>query len=172
MRMRRLGALAFSALLAAGLAACGDDDGGDGDALEDVDATDEGDGGGDDEEPDLGELGLEGECEVFAEAALAFSGAFGGGDSDADFGTLADAMQAFADDAPDEIADDLEVLADAYREFDDALGDVDLSDPNAFTDPEVQAALAEAGEVFNDPEVVEANENVTAFTEANCQAEG
>lgn len=169
MRMRRFGALALSALLVTGLAACGDDDGGDGDALEDVGS----DGGDDttttegDDEPDLGDLGLAGECEVFAEAALAFGAAFGGDDSEANFGDLADAMEAFADDAPDEIADDLSILADAYRDFDEALGDLDLSDPEAFSDPR----FAEAGAVFSDPAVVEASENVTAFTEANCQPE-
>jgi hypothetical protein len=169
MRIRRFGALAISALLASGaLAACGGDDSDDGGTgLEDVE-------GGDDSTDttfDVGDLeGLSGECEVFVEAAAAFAAAFGGGE-DADFGDIGAAMSDFADDAPDEIRDDVAILAEAYTEFGEAVGDVDFSDPDAFSDPEVQARFAEAGEIFNDPAVVEANENVTAFTEANCQTE-
>jgi hypothetical protein len=169
MRIRRLGALTIAALLAGGaLAACGGDDSDDGGTgLEDVEGSD----GGSDTTVDVGDLeGLSGECRVFIEAAAAFAAAFGGGE-DADFGDIGDAMREFADDAPDEIRGDVEVLAEAYTEFGEAVGDVDFSDPDAFSDPEVQARFAEAGEIFNDPEVVEANENVTAFTEANCQTE-
>lgn len=171
---RRLAGLALASVLALGLAACGGDDGDDGDvALEDVEG---GDSSSDDESSettiDLGDLeGLSGECEVFAEAAAAFGAAFSG-EGAADFGDLADAMDEFADEAPDEIEDDLRVLAEAYRGFDEEFGDLDFSDPESFSDPEVAARLAEAGEVFNSAEVTEANENLSAFTEANCSIEG
>lgn len=173
MRMRTLGAATLAGLLSLGLAACGDDDGGgDETGLEDVDSGDAGDEGGD-TTVDLGDVaGLSGECEVFAEAALAFGAAFGGAEGeDVDFNDLADAMEEFADEAPDEIRGDIEVLAEAYARFAAEFGDLDFNDPNAFTDPEVQARLAEAGEIFSSAEVTEASENLSAYTEANCSVE-
>lgn len=176
---RRMAGLALASVLAfGGLAACGDDGGDDDVALEDVEGEDTGSGSGSGTEDtsettiDLGDIeGLSGECEVFAEAAAAFGAAFSGGES-SDFGDLADAMAEFADEAPEEIRGDIEVLAEAYATFAEEFGDLDFSDPESFNDPEVAQRLAEAGEIFNSPEVAEANENLTAFTEENCSLEG
>lgn len=174
MRIRRPAALAFAAVLAVGLAACGDDGGGGDDvALEEVDTTtstttadDEG------AETTTGGLGdLSGGCAAFQQAAIAFGAAFGGG-ADADLDDLADAMDAFAAEVPDELTDDVEVLAEAYRQFAEAFADVDVQDPNAFSDPEVQARLEEAGQIFESPEVTEATANVEAFTSENCPEAG
>jgi len=181
MRTRRLGAILLAGALSAGLAACGDDGGDDeGTALEDVGGGDgeettttESSGGDDTGTTDLEDLEdvLTGECAFMVEAAAAFGAAFTGA-GDQSFDDVAAGFGELADEAPDELRDDIEVLAEAFQEFADLIGDVDLSDPNAFQDPEVQAAFAEAGEIFDSPEVTEANENFTAFVEENCPAAG
>jgi hypothetical protein len=183
MRMRRTAALALCGLLFSGaLAACGGDDDDSGDVgLEEVtddaggdqapdDTADEADqdDGSDDEPTTIDDIpGLSEECQVFVEAASAFSTAFtGGGDSDLD--DVADQLDEFADDAPDAISDDVQVLADAYRQFADVVGDLDLTDPDTFTDPETAQRLEEAGQIFDDPQVTEASNNLEAFADANC----
>lgn len=164
MRMRRAGGVLVAVVLATGLAACGDD-GDDGPALAEVERED--DGGSE----DIGDLGqLSDECRVFAEAAIAFGTALGTGGGE-ELDDFADAMSAFAESGPSEIRGDLRVLAEGYRAYVEILGDIDVdfSDPNAFADPEVQARFAEATEIFEDPRFAEAQANVDAFTEANCE---
>jgi len=173
MGVRRIGAIALAAMLATGLAACGDDGGDDGDdvALEDVDGGGSGDDGGsddssddestDDTDVDLDAFGSE-ECQDLIGALSGIGGVFSGQDSDElDFGSFADAFEEI--DAP-EIEEDLQVLAEAYREIDDVLGDIDLSDPNAFASEE----FAELGERLDDERFTEASENVSAFIEDAC----
>lgn len=179
MRMRRPAALALAAVLAAGLAACGDDD----DSADEASRTEadsgsvteeDSDDGSDSGDSDLG-AGFAGAgcaefAQEFAEANAAIGGAFAGG-GEGDFGEVADFFEEAANDAPDEVSDALQVLAGAYREFAEALdeADVDFSDPNAFSDPEVVAALTEASEAFNDPEIQEANQTLEAFAANSCE---
>lgn len=176
MRMTPLGALALAAALSLGAAACGGDDGD-----EDASATtteapaDGGDDAGDDgdatdDTTGLDDLDLSGDCEFLLGAATAFSSAFSG--ENADFDDIAEGFEELTNGAPDELQDDVEVLAQAYREFADAIGDVDFNDPEAFSDPEVQQRFAEAGAIFESDEVVEANESFSNFAEENCSAEG
>lgn len=170
MRMSRLGALTLAAALSLGAGACGGDDGD-----EDASATtteNPADGSEDptDDAAGLDDLDLSGDCEFLLGAATAFSSAFSG--EEADFDSIAEGFQELSEGAPDELQDDVEVLAEAYREFADAIGDVDLNDAEAFSDPEVQERFAEAGAIFDRAEVVEANENFTNFAEENCSAEG
>lgn len=119
--------------------------------------------GGDDADEDAS-------CESLLNAGADFSSALSG--EEADFDDIADGFEELAGDAPDDLQGHAEVLAQAYREFADALGDVDLSDPGVFSDPAVQERFAEAGAIFDRAEVVEANENFTKFAEENCSAEG
>jgi hypothetical protein len=175
MGVRRIGAIALAAMLASGvLAACGDDGGDDGDgvALEDVDdsgsATEDTDGSEDesdgestdDTDVDLGAFGSE-ECQDLIGALTGIGGIFTGDDTEFDFGEFADAFEEI--DAP-EIEEDLSTLADAYRQLDEALGDVDLTDPSAFTSDE----FLEASEELNTQEFTEASERVSAFIEDAC----
>jgi hypothetical protein len=82
----------------------------------------------------------------------------------------ADALAAMSGAAPAEIADDFEVLAEAYSAFAAALEDagVDFNDPASLSSPEAQAALATAGEAFASAEVEEASANVSAYMEEVC----
>ena len=167
-----MGALLLAGVLATGLAACGDDGGDDDDVtLEDVadEADDAADEAGDDASDDVDEA-LEGvfdseRCQELFGALSGFGAAFGGGDGEEfDFGDFADGFEALADEAP-EIEDELGVLADAYREFDEALGDdVDFSDPETFTSDE----FIEASQAFQSDEVVEAQTAVSEFLDNEC----
>jgi hypothetical protein len=79
----------------------------------------------------------------------------------------AEAFEELADQVPEEIRDDWQVLADAYSEYADALGDVDLSageTPDAGALQELQQALAS----IDQPAVAEASESIAAWARANC----
>jgi hypothetical protein len=175
MSARRIGSLLLAAMLAGGgLAACGDDGGNDDEVgLEEVDdngssddTTDTTEDSGDDSSDETfpaGAFGSE-ECQEVIEAFAAVGGVFSGTDGDFNFGDLADGLDNLADRAP-EIGDDLELMAGAYREFADALGDdVDFTDPDIFTSPE----FAEAAAAFNSEEFSEASDRISAFMDDAC----
>lgn len=85
---------------------------------------------------------------------------------------LADILDDAADRVPNEISDDFRVLADAYRSFSDAMGDLDLdfNDPASMAalGPEDFEALEEAGQSFDSDELEEATANIEAFLTENC----
>lgn len=185
--MRRASALALSALLVGGLAACGDDGeesqdeaGEEAEETETTDGsegtTDDGGDGGDgsgDIDLDLDDIdlgALSEECRVITEASMAVANVFFGAEdeADVDFGTIAEAMAAFADEAPDEIAEDVALVAEAFSRFAEELGEIDLADPDALLDPEVAARMAEAAEVLDSEEFNEANERITAYVDEHC----
>lgn len=79
------------------------------------------------------------------------------------------AKSAFADlvdqvkdiDAPDEIKGDWDTLVTAFEGLNDGFQEADADDPEA---------LAAVFEDFNTPEVQTASDNVSAYTEENCEA--
>ena len=76
-------------------------------------------------------------------------------------------FEEWANDAPDEIRDDLQVLAEAYATYVTALDDVDFTPgetPDAETLAELQAALAS----IDQDEVTEASTNLTEWSNENC----
>ena len=108
-----------------------------------------------------------------SDAAAATQAAFGGGGTNADgLAFSADYFQAFADRAPDEIRDDMQVFADAFREFFAALDELDID----FTDPSSMAALDAAAiekleaatAMMDTAEVRQAGENIEKFFEREC----
>jgi hypothetical protein len=117
--------------------------------------------------PDLGTF-LSGDCQelVAAYAALsqAFAAASGGGD---DFTEESQAFQAFADEAPDEIRGDIEVLAEAYAEYAGIISDLGIQ-PGEIPDADDLEALSTAAASFNSAEVTAASERLTAWTTENC----
>lgn len=177
---RRLGALALAAVLGISAAGCGDDG-------EEADATGTGTATGvedeqtttttdPDEVDDLSEIpgfeGLSEDCQVFAQVSLAFgaafTGAFGGGD-DGDFDDVAAELEQFVDDVPEEVRDDVAVIARAFEEYATAIEDIDLTDQEAMADPEVLAQVTEAAAVFESPEVQEASDNLDEYANENCE---
>jgi hypothetical protein len=162
-------------LIALLLAACGGsatpdvDDSGDGDdqattttTSADVDADDDSDTGQ--------TTGLPtGEC-LSIGMALSQAASMGMLGQTGDVTDSADALAAMSGAAPAEIADDFEVLAEAYSAFAAALEDagVDFNDPASLSSPEAQAALATAGEAFASADVEEASANVSEYMEEVC----
>ena len=83
----------------------------------------------------------------------------------------ADSLTAMSGAAPAEIADDFEILAEAYAAFAAALEDagVDFSDPGSMSSPEAQAALTTAGEAFASSDVEEASNNISEYMDEVCE---
>jgi len=170
--LRRFGVVALALVFLGGAAAaCGDDD----DSGDDAEAVDSGSDttsdNSDDSSDDSGDESSSGgdfsdtNCRELAATIAGLSGALTGND---DLGDVGDAFDEMADAVPDEVSDDLRTLADAYRDYAELIGDIDLSDPGSFDDPEVAAAMEQANEIFSDPDVVEAEQNLEEFGQEAC----
>jgi hypothetical protein len=96
---------------------------------------------------------------VLAQAAAAASGV------DAD--ESLQSFQEFADNAPDEIQDDLEVLTSAYAEYIQTLSELGL-EQGEVPDADQIAELTRASEAFNTSEFQAASENWDAWLATNC----
>ena len=181
--MRRHALLAALTALLLLLSACGGDDGGDtaGRDISDV-AGDDGDAGDVADESDRpSEDDLEAaedqiaaftneECgEIFAGFASAASAFGGSGPDGQDLSDVSEYFSEIADRVPNEIEADFRLFAEAYAEFAEAAADagIDFSRPETMT-PEALQQMGESAELFNDPEVQEASENVSAFVEETC----
>ena len=159
-------------LLAFNGAACGDDD----DASDDTEATDDGgttDDGGDTDgstDADIAEGFLDEDCQFLLAGAFLNPLAAAQGGSDEDLEAANERLQEIAEEAPDEIRDALDKIAEVYSEFAEAIRDedIDLSDPSSFSDPDVQEAMAEIGAKFDDEAFQEASETLTQYVDENC----
>jgi hypothetical protein len=104
------------------------------------------------------------DCLALVAAVSSFAQAFGGQ------GVSDETEQAFAELAekvPDEIEDDVQVLADAYDEYAAELKNIGLDPgetPNAEQLQQLQAAL----QSFGDEGVAEASERISAWAQTNC----
>ena len=171
MNARRLAVLLLAAL-ALLLAGCGGDDGGDEAAgttdtaiVEDDTSTETTDDDGSTATTDDDGIQLEGECAEFAGLSAKLSQALGG--SSSDLSSATEVFDELADQVPDEIRDDYEVLAANFRELAEALEGVDLTSGET-PSPEVLAKLQEVSQSLDTPEVREATENIEAWAEENC----
>jgi len=169
--MRRITALVMAVLLGVVLAACGGDDS---TASDDTSASSDdggtsGDDGGDTdgsgEDLDLGFVDDDCEFLIAAFANNPLTAAMAG--DDADYEENAARLEALAEEAPDEIEDAMATISDAFDEMADALKDIDMSDPQAFADPDVQQAFADLEPVF-DEEYEEASQTVSDYAAENC----
>jgi hypothetical protein len=169
-------ALAFALMLA--LAACGGDD--DDTAADDTsepteqsedtesDDTEADDTTDDTEEPS-DDVGASGECAALVEALSSSDDITTSDDPAAAIEGLrdfADEIDAAVDDAPEEIRDDVEILADVYGEIADQLADVDVdsideNDPQSIV--EAFSALQPIFENFSSQEFVDAATNIGTF---------
>ena len=114
---------------------------------------DRGERDGHDDAPDLSFISIE-NCREFVQLASDFSQALSG-TGDTDVQEAADAMQKFADEAPEDIQDDFQTLADAYSKIADALDGVDLS--SGETPPrEAIAKLAQLSQEIDSAKLSEA----------------
>ena len=178
--MRWLTIAAALAALALGLTAAGCG-GGDDEASDEPDTTltetetdattDETTDGETTDETDTGDVGdfdfSSEECQQLAAAGSEFGEAISGATSGADLSDEADAFQEFADNAPEEIREDMQTLADAYDEIVAALADIDL-DPGATPSAEQIAALTQALSSIDQAGVTEASTRIGTWAQENC----
>jgi hypothetical protein len=174
MNGRRLAVLLLAALalLAAG---CGGDDSNDAAGETDTAVVDDSgsttttdDDAMETDDDDATESGggvLEGECAEFAGLSARLSQALGGSTSDLD--SASEVFDDLADEVPEEIRDDYEVLADNFRELAEALEGVDFSSGEA-PSPEDLAKIQEITQSMDSAEVQEASRNIEAWANENC----
>lgn len=86
----------------------------------------------------------------------------------------ADILDQAADRVPSEIRDDFRIIADAYRQFADALqgANIDIGDPQSMaqlTEEDI-AALEAASEAMDNPEIEEAGRRINEWLQENCGA--
>jgi hypothetical protein len=98
--------------------------------------------------------------------------AFSGGADPTGFEYTAEYFQEFADRAPSEISDDMQVIADAFRNLFDAMDelDIDLTDPTAIASmtPADFEKLEEAFGFMDSDAIDEASNNIAEFFEREC----
>ena len=119
---------------------------------------------------DTGDLsGLSGECNDLAGASQQFAAAIAsstsGGNSDAE--ATADAFKAFAEQAPDELKDDFEVLGEVIAAYAVALKDLDL-EPGAVPTADQIAKLTQLGQSLSTTEAQQASAAIAAWGEEHC----
>jgi len=107
------------------------------------------------------DISLSGKCAEFAGLSAKISEAFSGGD--ADLGRAAQLFHELAQQVPDEIQADVEVIADNFDQIAEVLKDVDLASgetPSA----EVIAKLQQ----LQSPKVVQASQHIADWAKKNC----
>jgi hypothetical protein len=115
-----------------------------------------------------GLAGLSEECKDLAEASQKFAAAVastsnGGGDPEA----TADAFKEFTDQAPDELKDDFEALADVIATYASALKDIDLK-PGAVPTADQISKLTQLGQSLSTGKARNASAAIAAWGQANC----
>ena len=98
--------------------------------------------------------------------------AISGGADPNGFEYTAEYFQEFADRAPDEISDDMQVIADAFRNLFDAMEelDIDFSDPSSMAGMTAEDAekLEEAFGFMDNDAIEEASTNIAEYFEREC----
>ena len=119
----------------------------------------------DDDDSDTSGLAGSEECRELVTLGSKVTEALGGS-GDANLEETQEFLDGFADDAPEEIRDDFEVIAEAYGKIAEALEGVDLT--STTPDPEALAKLQELSSEIDQAELQEANTNITAWVTENC----
>ena len=112
---------------------------------------------------DLGNLS--GECKQFAGISSKLAQSLSGQDAN-----MEDAAKAFADIAdqvPDEIKDDYQVIAENFSKIAEALKGVDLTSGQT-PSPEALAKLQELSKSMDSTEVQQASQNIEAWVQEHC----
>jgi hypothetical protein len=167
-------ALAAIVLVAAG---CGGDDGTAGGETLAAETTAAGDTSADtgattetEAETGAGGAGASGACQKLVDLAEAYGKALAAAGSGGDSGDIAESaevFQRFADEVPEEVRDDFQVMADAFSRYAEVLADVDLSSgetPDADTIAKLQTLFT--GDEAE--EVQAASDRISAWSNENC----
>jgi hypothetical protein len=107
------------------------------------------------------------DCQELINASASLSQAFGSAGADNDLDDVSTFFDEFAEEAPEEIRADFQVLAEAYEAYAEALGDVDFQageTPDAEALAQLQAALAS----IDQEEVTAASTRISAWANDNC----
>lgn len=121
----------------------------------------------DDDSDDLDDL-ASGECRDLVEAGQKLSQAFGAAaPTDEDYDDVSKFFDEFADNAPEEIRADFQVLAEAWEVYAEVLPDLQV-EPGQAPDPEALQRLQEATAQLDQQELTAASERIEAWTTENC----
>jgi hypothetical protein len=104
--------------------------------------------------------------DLSAEVSKALSEATSG-TGEAQLDAIVDAYDTFADEAPEEIRDAFKTLAEAFGQYVEALGDIDVS-PGETPNPDDVSKMAEAAKAFSDTRVTAATAEIEAWVKKNC----
>ncbi len=163
--IRRVGALALTAVLGLSLVACGGSSKTDtsGDAAKDAAVSADLAAGA------FGSSDCAAFVGAFVGASSAIGSAFSGTGDTSDLKEVADYFNEVTDKLPKDIRADFMVFAEAYSDFAAAMADlkIDFSKPESMN-PEALAKLEELGNTFEDPKVKQASERVEAYIDAEC----
>jgi hypothetical protein len=106
------------------------------------------------------------ECQELISASAALGTAFSGVQGD-DLDESSEAFTQYADAAPDEIRADLQIMADTYAEYAEAIGDVGL-EPGETPSPEQAAEFQQALSSIDLEEFTAASQRFTTWAAQNC----
>lgn len=110
-------------------------------------------------------------CKEFQQAAANVGQAFAAATTgaNADLEQSANAFDALASKAPEEVRADFQTINDAFQKLAEALKDVDLSATQA-PDPETLAKLQKAMSEIDQAKVDAASTRISAWAQKNCKA--
>jgi len=124
-----------------------------------------------DTDTDVGDIGnLSEDCLAAVGAFAALSQAVGAAGAGGDTGNAdesAELFREYADKAPDEIQDDIRVLAEAYATYIDELSGLSLQAGETPSADQIQQ-LSEAAGKLNTPEIQAASESFNTWATTNC----
>ena len=106
-------------------------------------------------------------CQDLTEASAALGAAFSSTGTGADLDESSEAFSRFADEAPEEIREDLQTLAAGYAEYVEAFGDLDL-DPGETPSAEQAAQIQQAFANIDLEEFNAASTRFSTWAAANC----
>jgi hypothetical protein len=120
-----------------------------------------------DEDETVGDSIASDECQELIQASASLSQALGSQGTDSDLDDVSTFFDEFAEEAPEEIRADFQVLADAYEAYAEAIEGIDLQSGDT-PDPEALQQLQDALASIDQEEVAAASERISAWTNENC----
>jgi hypothetical protein len=107
------------------------------------------------------------DCQQLINASASLSQALGSGGTDSDLDDVSTFFDEFAEEAPEEIRADFQVLADAYEAYAEAIAGIDLQSGET-PDPEALQQLQDALTSIDQEEVTAASERISVWANENC----
>jgi len=122
-----------------------------------------------DEETDTDVSGdfASGDCQELVNASSAIGEALSGANTPDEVEAASDRFHEFADQVPEEIQDDVQVLADVYDKYISVIADIDLQ-PGETPSAEQIGQLTAALQDIDQQAVTEASTNLSTWATENC----